>query len=124
MVIIMLIVIGFVVSFALAVFMFDISVLKTTIKNKDLFSTVCLSCFALLVGIIIIGCIVAIPTGITHCKECHKFYWDKNYCEVCGNKLRDVITCDNCNKEFSADKNYCPYCGYSVCTKEKTTDDE
>lgn len=124
MVVFMLIIIGFVVSFALAVFIFDASVLKTAIKDKDLFPTVCLSCFALVLVIIIIGGIVAIPTGITHCKECHKFYWDKSYCEVCGNKLRDVITCDNCNKEFSDDKNYCPYCGYSMRTKEKTTDDE
>lgn len=124
MVILMLIIIGFVISFALAVFIFDISVLKTTIKNKDLFSTICLSCFALVLVIIIIGGIVAIPTGITHCRNCHKFYWDKSYCEVCGDKLRDVVTCDNCNKEFSDDKNYCPYCGYSVRTKEKTTDDE
>ena len=109
---------GFVVSFAIAVFMFNMSVLKTTIKNKDLFSTVVLSCFALLVLSIIIGGIVAIPTGITYCKECHKFYWDQSYCEVCGNKLKDVVTCDNCNKEFSDDKNYCPYCGYPVHTEE------
>jgi RNA polymerase subunit RPABC4/transcription elongation factor Spt4 len=120
MVIIMPIVIGFVILLALTALIFDISALKTVIKDRELFPTVCLSGFALVLGIIIIGCIVAIPTGLTHCKECHKFYWDKSYCEVCGDKLRNTVNCHNCGKEFNGNENYCPYCGCSLPNKEVT----
>lgn len=114
----------FVVALALAALLFDISVLRDTIKDSEIFPTIILIILGLLLTGIMVGGILSLCTGITYCKSCTKVYWDKSYCEICGDKLRNTVTCHNCDKEFNGNENYCPYCGCSLPNKEKTTDDE
>ena len=114
----------FVTLMGLAVLIFCIFTIIQYIKDREIFPSVILSILGFILAGFLIALVICTFSGITHCRNCHKFYWDSTYCEICGDKLRDTVNCHNCGKEFNGKGNYCPYCGYSVRTKEKTTDDE
>lgn len=119
-----IILILFVVVLALAALLFDISVLRDTIKDSEILPTIILIILGLLLTGIIVGGILSLPTGITYCKSCTKVYWNQTYCEFCGDKLRDVKICSNCQTEFDVRTHYCPQCGHTLTSEKNVTNKE
>lgn len=114
----------FVIALALAALLFDISVLRDTIKDSEILPTIILIILGLLVTGIMVGGILSLCTGITYCKSCTKIYWNQTYCESCGDKLRDVKICSNCQTEFDVHTHYCPQCGHTLTRAKNVTNKE